>query len=292
MNPVMTKLVKEMAGQICSAMETNTTKFFTPWVKAGLPQKLDGTYYRGFNVFWLWAMKESKGFVSSTWGTINAINKAGGRVNKGEKHTKVIFYKPYEITDKITGEDKTIPLMRYYNVFNIDQTDLDDRKFKMPKLVVDIPKIENYISSWDVKIEHSADDRCYFSPSEDKIHMCLKDMFTDSESSTATENYYGTMFHEGVHSTGTDDKTGRHKQNKTTYEDYSYDFEELVAEIGSAILCSMYGLSKDIKPESVAYIKGWVKKIKDEPNIILKASAKAQRAVDWLEQCKEKSKVA
>tara|TARA_R100001443_G_scaffold487_6_gene2045 strand:- start:19392 stop:20258 length:867 start_codon:yes stop_codon:yes gene_type:complete len=288
----MTKIVKNMADQISSAMETNTTKFLTPWVKSGLPHNLDGKTYTGFNVFYLWFVKYDKGFNSSTWGTIKAINNAGGAVKRGEKSTQVLFYKPHKITDKATGEDKTIPLMRYYNVFNIDQTDLDDRKFKLPKLVMDIPKIENFIKSWDVKIEHSADERCYFSPLENKIHMCLKDMFTNSESSSATENYYGTMFHEGIHSTGTDDKTGRHKQNKSTYEDYSYDFEELVAEIGSAILCSMYGLSKDVKPESVAYIKGWVKRIKDEPNIILKASAKAQRAVDWLEQCKEKSKVA
>ena len=53
--------------------------------------------------------------------------------------------------------------MRYYNVFNIDQTDLDNRKFKLPKLVMDIPKIENFIKSWDVKIEHVYDSPLPFN---------------------------------------------------------------------------------------------------------------------------------
>ena len=45
----------------------------------------------------------------------------GGNVRKGEKSSMVVFFKPLEVDDNKTGEKRTIPLLKYSNVFHLSQ---------------------------------------------------------------------------------------------------------------------------------------------------------------------------
>ena len=59
--------------------------------------------------------------------TFNQIQNLGGHVRKGEKSQMVVFWKqiPTKEQDQQTGEqrEKLVPMLRYYNVFHLDQTE-------------------------------------------------------------------------------------------------------------------------------------------------------------------------
>ena len=60
----------------------------------------------------------------------------------------------------------------------------------------------------------------------------------------------------------------------TGYKDIDeYALEELTAEIGSAYLCARCGIGPATIQNSAGYISTWLKRLKDDPNFIVKASA-------------------
>jgi antirestriction protein ArdC len=102
--------------------------------------------------------------------------------------------------------------------------------------------------------------------------------FTDSE------EYYSTLFHEMAHSTGHKSRLNRdniHTVFNGSVEEYSK--EELIAEIGAAILMAETGIEKNRTIEnSAAYLKNWLMKLESDPKFIIQASSKAQKAVDHI----------
>jgi antirestriction protein ArdC len=77
--------------------------------------------YRGVNVFLLAFTAWSKGYTSACWLTFNQAKSLGGSIKKGEKSSTVIFWKQLERIDNETQKPTTIPLLRYFNVFNVEQ---------------------------------------------------------------------------------------------------------------------------------------------------------------------------
>ena len=64
-------------------------------------------------------------------------------------------------------------------------------------------------------------------------------------------------------------------------EDYSR--EELVAEIGSAMLCNAVGIECDKAfKNSVAYIQSWLKALKNDKKMIIWASSRAEKAAKYI----------
>ena len=60
----------------------------------------------------------------------------------------------------------------------------------------------------------------------------------------------------------------------------AYSFEELVAEIGGAMLCGMSGIVESTIENSAAYIRSWSKKLRQDDTLIVKAASAAQKAAD------------
>ena len=108
--------------RILEKLEQGTVPWHKPWKAAGSwPQNLvSGREHRGVNVFLL----ASQGFTSPFWMTFKQAKTLGGSVRKGERSTPVVFWKWIERAseDPETGETETkkIPLVRYYNVFNVE----------------------------------------------------------------------------------------------------------------------------------------------------------------------------
>ena len=98
------------------------------------------------------------------------------------------------------------------------------------------------------------------------------------------EDYHHTLFHELVHSTGHDSRLKREGiTGKTTFGSTTYSKEELVAELGAAILCGQCGISNEsLEENTVAYLRGWIKALKDDPELAVAAGGQAQRAVDFI----------
>ena len=224
--------------------------------------------YRGINFILL----SLSGFKDHRWTTLKHATSIGGKVKKGEKSTQVVFW---QILNKIeNGNLKNIPILKYYNVFNLDQLE-----------GIELPKEEfNQILSAEEltekmfnkpKIEHGNFSPCY-SPKQDLIKMPLQTNFETSES------YYQTLWHELVHSTGHESRLNRKTLTESArFGSEIYCEEELVAELGSAFICAEASLDNTIQ-SSTSYIQGWMDIFKENPKMIVNASSKAQKAVDYL----------
>lgn len=213
--------------------------------------------------------------------TFKQIKDNGGNIKPGSKAKIVVFYKPWDIEDKETGEVVHTRVMRYYNVFSI--ADVEGIESKQPELQhknYNINECEqivnNYLDKSGVGFETKICNRAYYVPSEDRVCVPYINQFKNSQS------YYGTVFHELAHSTGHESRLDRLKSTAHFGND-EYSREELVAEISSAMLCNHVGIdSKELLDNSTAYVESWIKALKNDKNMIITAAAKAQKAYDYI----------
>jgi antirestriction protein ArdC len=89
----------------------------------------------------------------------------------------------------------------------------------------------------------------------------------------SAEAYACTLGHEITHWT-------KHKSRLDRKEGRAV--EELVAEMGSAMLAASLGISPTPREDHATYLNSWIKELKDKPSSIQKASAKAQAATSYL----------
>jgi len=70
----------------------------------------------------------------------------------------------------------------------------------------------------------------------------------------------------------------------TSFGSVKYSKEELVAEMGSAILGAEFGIEPTPIDNHAAYIQGWMEKIKskDGPKTFITAASEASKAVRFL----------
>jgi antirestriction protein ArdC len=262
--------------------------------------------YRGINLFLLSNAVSIYG--NPFFLSFKQAKNLKGTVKKGEKGFPVIFWKMQKFEEKnnTTGEtkDKMVPLLRYYTVFNIDQTTLDKNSISAIKDFYNPPKeetesepkgfspIEKADSIWKdwlkkPELRHSAEGRAFYSPFHDFIHLPNREQFKSNS------EYYSTLFHEATHSTGHKSRLNREGINNemVAFGDASYSKEELTAEIGACFLCAISGIEKhDVFSNSIAYLQGWVRKFREKPKMIVQASARAQKAVDMILNIKWENK--
>ncbi len=93
------------------------------------------------------------------------------------------------------------------------------------------------------------------------------------------EHYYSVLAHEITHSTGSKKRLDRDMSGKFGSEKYA--FEELVAELGSAMICGAIGLEQRPREDHAQYIKGWLKRLRSDNKFIIQAASKAQKAADY-----------
>lgn len=212
----------------------------------------------------------------------------GGHIRKGEKSEIVVFWKMYPIKEKQddgTEIIKTIPLLKYINVFHISQVDgVEPLKQKVTHDIEPIEKAEKILNDYwnreNITIEHVKGDKAFYSPMFDKIQLPLFEQFKQSE------EYYSTAFHESVHSTMKTSRCNRQEDRKgkvVSFGSEEYSKEELVAEVGSAQLMNMVGIetTKSFR-NSTAYIQSWLKVLRNDNKFIVSASSKAEKAVNYI----------
>jgi len=225
------------------------------------------------NVLILDSVAMSAGYRHNLWATFKQVKAMGGSVLKGEKATPIVLWKPVEkIND--AGEEESFMLLRYYNVFNIAQTDLEvPAKYlveREPVAIADgVARALAYPGGPEVV--HRSQDRAFYTAKNDRITLPEVEQFT-SESAFAE-----TALHEVTHSTGHSSRLDRLEEGRFGCE--SYAKEELVAEIGAAMLATHLGL--DISwDQTAAYVGSWLKALKDDRSMIVSTAQAAQKAVD------------
>lgn len=259
-------------------------KPFKASIASGAPANAQtGKYYNGVNVLNLWMMAEDKGFKSNEWATFKQLKTKGFSVLKGSKSTEIFFFKPIQIkgeaedikTGKTETVTKTIPMIKSYRVFNLDQTDAPKAALaEEGETVETIAHAEEFYSNLDY-LEVTTGAQASYSPTYDSITMPHINDFIGSE------EFYSTLGHEYIHSTGHSSRQDRPKGNKFGSEAYAY--EELIAELGSVLLMAHLGLNEEpTQDNSAAYLKSWLKKLKDDPKQLWKAASAASKGLNYL----------
>lgn len=279
----MSKSVYEMVTErIISQLKNNIIPWEKPWtgIRSGAYNRISMKPYSILNQMLLKHQGE--------YATFKQWQDLGGHVRKGEKSEIVVFWKIQPIEEEKedgTKETKQIPLLRYFNVFHISQVDGVEPLSK--DALNDIEPIEkadnvlyDYWTRENITVEHIANDKAYYSPSCDLIHLPLFEQFKDAA------EYYSTAFHESVHSTMKESRCNRAEERKgklVAFGSDDYSKEELVAEIGSATIMNMLGIetNKSFR-NSTAYIQNWLSVLKNDVKFIVSASSKAEKAVDYI----------
>lgn len=289
-----------------------------PWFTEGAlvwPRNLHGRQYNGGNALMLMLHAEKEGYKLPIWCTFNSIQtvlnpvQKGGEervpvhVLKGEKSFPVFLTTftvidkdtkekiPWEEYKKLSNEEKkqynVFPKNQVFNVFNVAQTNLQQVRpeiyakleeqcvVKLPQQTGEsfsFPVVDAMIANnaWICPIKPENQDRAYYSVSKDHIVVPTKEQFVDGES------FYGTLLHEMTHSTGAESRLGRLKA--CTFGDKDYAREELVAELGSALICQQNGIQKHVKGDSAAYLKSWLTELEESPDFIRTVMSDVKKA--------------
>lgn len=269
-----------ITNRIIEQLEHQVIPWRKPWTEAGHPQNLfTKRPYTGINT-WLLA---SLGYAQNYFLTWKQLKAVGASVKKGEKGTMVLFWKwlPHDNAKDEEDTNAAKAVLRYYFVFNIAQID------HLPE-VLTIPypaQSHTPLSTCDEIIEtmpncptikhgkHTA----YYDVEKDYINLPKQGSFSSIES------YYSTLFHELVHSTGHQSRLNRKEiVEPAAFGSDLYSIEELTAEIGTTYLTSVAGIIDKEFDNSVAYIKGWIDRLKSDQRMIVYASGQAQKATDYI----------
>ena len=283
---ITAEIQAEMVNKVIALMETTGTGWIRPWATSGggrLPINIvSGKRYRGINVI----MLGMSGFGSNVWGTYKQWASKKAQVVKGEKSTTGIFWKPLVITEKDTGVEKTIWMLRTFPLFNADQVDGYEAPAapELPETPEGQPFeplecIAEMALRIGVDYRHGG-EQAFYSPSSDHVQMPETSKFIGTDTSTPFEAYHSTSFHELAHATG--HKSRLDRLTKSAFGDKGYAFEELVAELSAVFLSVSEGVSPAPRPDHAKYLASWLKALKAEPKMLFKAATEASKAFDLL----------
>ena len=263
-------IAQSITDNVIKALEAGTAPWVKPWNSNGIDapfNPISKRYYNGINFIQLSMMPGS----THNWVTYKQAQSVGAQVRKGSKGVQVIYFSPLEVKDKVSNEVKKIPMLKTYTVFNADQVDGLELPAPTERTEIEVNEsCEAFIKSQRARIEFGG-SRAFYVPSLDYIQLPELDQFK------STPDYYATALHELSHWTGHESRLNRDFKNRFGSE--AYAFEELVAELGSAMLCAH--LKIDGQLQHASYIDSWLKVLKDDSKNILKASAQAQKILSF-----------
>lgn len=276
----MPNVYEIVTEQVIRQLEQGVAPWRKPW-RTEVPCNLvSGKPYRGLNVF----MLATQGYESRYWLTFNQAKKLGGHIKQGEKSTLVVFWHIGEerIIRQTDGKErKSTPiLLRYYNVFNVCQTEGIADKLGLGKSAPRIPSMdqcEAIVSGMPNPPAREQSDRAWYRPSTDTVGMPSRNLFNSSE------EFYSTLFHELTHSTGHASRVGREGiEQLNTFGSESYSREELIAEMGAAMLCGVTGIAPSTIQNSASYLQSWISRLRGDSKLLVSAASAAQKSADYI----------
>ena len=266
-----------VTDRIIAQLEQGVIPWQKPWISAG--KAISHATGKPYSLLNQMLLQHSGEYI-----TFKQCQEAGGKVKKGEKAHIVVFWKWIEQEDEETGETKEVPFLRYYNVFHIDQCEGISAKYTTEAAFPDGAStvetaqeiIYDYLGREGVKLSHSEGDRAFYRPATDEVVLPMRKQFV------STAEYYSTVFHELTHSTGHPSRLNR-LNRAAFFGTEEYIKEELVAEIGAAVLVNHCGLeSSSSFRNNTAYIQNWLSVLRGDKRFIISAAGKAEKAVNLI----------
>jgi len=276
---------RQVADKVIAAMQDSGTDWCKCWTPIGghAPTSIvTDNPYSGINVLILGLTRMAKGWQSNYYGTFKSWRAKGYSVAKGEKATHIVWYGSG--SRKVQNEDGTEDSVGWrsakaYAVFNAEQV-TDTRLGRKGLSFTDgVEQAPEFTKQADTAMDKLACDvgvdvrnvdlsQAFYVPSADYVNTPHIEQFDSAEA------YACTLGHEMCHWTGHTSRLDRKKDN--------YAFEELVAEIGAAMLAASLGISPTPRVDHAKYLSGWIKNINDKPTTVISAAAKAQAAANYL----------
>lgn len=120
--------------------------------------------------------------------------------------------------------------------------------------------------------------RAFYRPSDDSIQL------PEAGSFKTVADYWATNMHEHAHWTGAASRCDREGITAfTSFGTEEYAYEELVAEMASAFVCSHIGVERPgLMDNHVAYLASWKQKLTEDPGAIRRAANEAGKAMRFL----------
>lgn len=297
-----TKVYTDISNDLITELErvialgdNEAMKWVKTWSTAEPQNYITHKPYRGFN--WLYLSMTGHTYLITSkqlydWNMqhYGEDKTKWARKKEGAKPLSVVFYSPHikkkddktEEQEKQEQEEREEQKERIYWTFKVytvyDVKDIEGLPYpdETPKNNdAEIPIASALFRTWSevVPIKYGHSEACY-SPSFDEIHLPNKEDFT------GIEEFYGTAGHECIHSTGASGRLNRKIQNEFGTKEYAK--EELVAEIGGIKLANLFGFAPKIFKNTVAYLRSWVRVLKDNTKTLYYASSDADKAVEMI----------
>jgi len=281
--PIGRDIARDITDKILASLAAGVLPWRKPWDGArtapALPRRASGEYYRGINIVMLWHAGVAHGYGSPYWLTFGQAMKLGAHVRKGERGQAVVYYGSATRSrrDSAGAEiEERFRFLKSYVAFNAGQIEgLPERFYATAPIEAPLPLAghEAWFDKLAIARILSRDIACYI-PSRDVIAMPPLAAFNSAQ------DYAATLNHEAVHATAAPHRVGRDLSKR--YDQHEVAVEELIAEIGAAILGAHLGLAPAHIHNHAAYIGSWMQVLNDDKRAFLFAAAQAQRAVDWL----------
>lgn len=279
---------QKVTDKIIADLEKGELTWLKPWSVGNMDGKIikplrhNGVPYSGINVLMLWAAAMDGGFLSPQWMTFKQAKEMGAHMRKGERGALVVYANSITKTeeqDDGTEEERKIPFMKGYTVFNVEQIEgLSEHFYAKPEPVIDGPEriahADGFFDALGADIRHGGNS-AHYSGATDHVQMPAFESFQSPEA------YYATLAHEMTHWTKHKSRLDRDFGRKR-WGDEGYAREELVAELGAAFLCADLRLTPEARTDHAAYIQSWLKVLKNDKRAIFAAASHAQRAADYL----------
>lgn len=281
----MADVMSMVTDRIIAALEEGCVPWRKPWHSSGRGafNRISGRKYSLLNQMMLAHEGEYASF--KQWSTL------GGHIKRGSKSEIVVFWKWLE-DEKADEKDPDEPeekprkraVLKYYRVFHISQVEGVEPLEREVSVHYDHEPIReaervlcDYVKREGIVMDAADYSEAYYSPGQDLIHVPGIWLYKDKE------EYYSTIFHEAIHSTGTANRLHRKGLKKVSFGSETYSREELVAEIGSAGILSSLGIeTKETFENSAAYIQGWLSLMRNDKRMVVIAAGQAEKAMKYI----------
>ena len=301
----LTPARKALVDAVMKNLENGVGLWEQGWAGGGAPvSAISGKQYNGVNRMFLMAATAERGYSDNRWVTFKQMEDKGWSFKRDEEgrsrgKNAGVSIEYFELRDKETKQpfdrhtldgmtaderneymdENVYPIRKYYRVFNGDVIEgIPERERVEHDPMGRNDRAEALIDHWSETqspIKYGG-SMAYYSLTKDEIHLPEKKDFVDMP------EFYSTALHEIGHSTGHEKRLNRNLSG--AFGSAEYAEEELRAEIASMFLEQDLGVAASDKhiENNSAYIGAWKSKIKEDPNVLFKAIADAERMTKFV----------
>lgn len=288
-------IYQEITSKVIAELEAGIFPWARPWDASpeegaiALPRNAATCKsYSGINILILWGRHFECGYSSQGWLTYRQAQSLGANIRKGERGVTVCYadrFIPRRKPDDAkkaaapAGEhdqdEASIPFLRRYVVFNVDQCDgLPERLITTAPALSErqiVPRAERLANATGAAI-HIGGAHAFYDQTSDSVHIPPQPAFFEQI------NYYRTLFHELGHWSGHASRLNRDQSGP--FRSKAYANEELVAELTAAFVCASLAIKPTVRHAD--YLGSWLAVLREDSRAIFRAASKASRAADFL----------